>query len=103
MALDDGVAQALIDEELAERYEDRRQGDQAEVGRAEQVGEDGEDGEGQELAAPRVDQRPPEAARNALLEGTTVLPMLAGRPRLARRAPPLLGRLGLAQVVSGSG
>jgi hypothetical protein len=103
LALDDGVAQSLIDEQLAECDEDGRQSDQAEVRRVEQVGEDGEDGQRQELAAPRVDQRPEEAARDALLEGTTLLPMLAGRPRLARGAPALLGRLGLAQLVSDSG
>jgi hypothetical protein len=103
LALDDGVAQSLVDEELAERDEDGRQGDQAEVGRVEQVGEDGEYDQRQDLAAPGVDQRPPQAARDALLEGTAVLPVLAGRPFLARCARALLGRLGLAQLVSDSG
>lgn len=103
LALDDGVAQTLVDEELAECNEDGREGDQAEVGGVEQMGEDGKDGQRQQLAAPRVDERPEEAARDALLEGATVSPMLAGCPRLVRRAPPLLGRLGPAQLVSDSG
>ena len=79
-ALNDRVTETLIREQLAECDEYSRQRDETKVLRAEQARQHREDDEADELAAPRLDQRPGQAVGDLLLQAATLVAELARRP-----------------------
>jgi hypothetical protein len=81
-ALDERVAQALVDEELGEADEDRRQRHQAELDIGhEQPGNDDEDEQAEQLPAPVIGDRPDQPARSTRpLQILIVGAVLGGQP-----------------------
>ncbi len=85
-ALNDRITEPLIREQLAECDEDSRQRNETEVLRAEQARQHREYDKADELAAPRLDQRPGQAVGDLLLEAATLVAELARRPFALARA-----------------
>ena len=67
-ALDDGVAQPLVDEDLRKVHEHHRQCHEPEVSRPEKVGENDEDDKAEQLPAPVVDDGPCQPTGDALAQ-----------------------------------
>src|SRR6185437_4526870 len=68
LPLDDGVGEALVEEELDEADEDEGEADEPEIARRDDAREDEEDEEGDAFAAAIFDQRPEDAARGLGLQ-----------------------------------